>query len=316
MTNGFSLPEALAFLKKANGIKPIWLALLVENLRAGRLLAISFAELGFSNDQVLQLELAESHGELAATLQGIAKQMRLAQQQRENFIKAIAYPLVLLLFLLVTMLSIRYFLLPQLLATGLLKTDNWAVRFVQGTPVILLGVAVISGLGLVIWRIQMGQKSLITRFSWLAALPGVGNVQRDYHSAYFALEWGKLFEQGLELNQIITCILATQKPSLMKELALELQGRFQQGEGLAIALENYHFLSPEFSQIIQQGEASGYLGKELLTYSELIWQRFFTRLEFFCAWIQPVVFLIVALVIISLYVAMLLPLSNNLGGIL
>lgn len=316
MTNGFSLPEALAFLQKANGIKQIWLAVLLKHLRGGRLLAVSFAELGFSSDQVLQIELAESHGELAPTLKGLAKQMQLTQQQKENFLKAIAYPLVLLLFLLITLLSMRYFLLPQLLATGLLKKDNWAVTLVQTTPVILISLGLVLVSAFCLWKAQMGQRSLITRFSWLVQLPLIGTLQKDYHSAYFALEWGKLFDQGLELNQIVACILATQKPSLMKELAAELQINFQQGKELAPALQNYRFLRSEFSQIVLQGEASGQLGKELLTYSELIWRRFFTRLEFFCAWIQPLIFLLVALLIISLYVAMLLPLSNNLGGVL
>lgn len=101
----------------------------------------------------------------------------------------------------------------------------------------------------------------------------------------------------------------------MKELAASLQEKLVQGQSLAHQLRDYPFLTKEFSQIVQQGEVRGNLGKELLTYSQLVWQRFFARLEFLCSWLQPVVFLFVALLIVSIYVAMLLPLSSGLEGI-
>ncbi|MGF2942454.1 type II secretion system F family protein [Enterococcus xiangfangensis] len=132
----------------------------------------------------------------------------------------------------------------------------------------------------------------------------------NYYSAYFALEWGKLFQQGLELHQIIECLLIIEGKSLMQELAADLKTRLAQGSTLAEELKRYPFLTKEFSRIVFQGEARGNLGKELITYSQLVWRRFFNQLEFLCSWIQPLVFLFVALLIISLYLTMLLPLTD------
>ncbi|MBX8936032.1 competence type IV pilus assembly protein ComGB [Enterococcus hulanensis] len=315
LENGFSLQQAFDFFINANLFLPSILADVQQELHQGNSLAMSFSQLDYSNDQVLQIKLAESHGDLAKTLLGIAEQMRLVQRQRENFLKAISYPLLLLFFLIVILLGMRFFLLPQLLASGMIRAEDFSVQLIKSVPVFGLGLIIFLLLLLLVWRSFGKRHTFLTRFRYLARIPLIGTLFSNYYSAYFALEWGKLFQQGLELNQIIECLLVIEGKSLMQELAAELKIRLAQGNTLAEELKRYPFLTKEFSRIVFQGEARGNLAKELLTYSELVWRRFFNQLEFMCSWLQPFVFLIVALLIVSLYLTMLLPLTN-LEGIL
>lgn len=271
--------------------------------------------MNYSNDQILQIELAESHGDLAQTLSGIAEQMRLVQRQRENFLKAVSYPLLLLIFLIVILLGMRFFLLPQLLASGMIRAEDFSVQLIKMVPVIGLGMIIFLLVLLLCWQSWGKRHNYLVRFRVLAKIPLLGTLFSNYYSAYFALEWGKLFQQGLELNQIIECLLVVNGRSLMQEMAGDLKVRLAQGNTLAEELGRYPFLTREFSRIVFQGEARGNLAKELLTYSQLVWCRFFNQLEFLCSWLQPLVFLIVAILIVSLYLTMLLPLTN-LEGIL
>ena len=315
LANGFSLQQALGFFLSANLFSQTVVSIVQQNLYQGNSLAMSFAQLNYSPDQVLQIELAESHGDLAQTFVGIAQQMKLVQKQRENFLKAVSYPLLLLLFLIMILLGMRIFLLPQLLASGMIQAEEFSVQLINHVPIIGLGLLIVLLLSLLGWREWGKRNSYLHRFRYLARIPLVGNLFSNYYSAYFALEWGKLFQQGLELHQIIECLLVVDGQSLMQELAAELKIRLAQGNPLAEELKRYPFLTKEFSRIVFQGEARGNLGKELLTYSQLVWRRFFNQLEFLCSWLQPLVFLIVALLIVSLYVTILLPLTN-LEGIL
>ncbi|MDT2596285.1 competence type IV pilus assembly protein ComGB [Enterococcus dongliensis] len=315
LVNGFSLQQALAFFINANLFSHVILEVLQQDLQQGKSLAKSFSVLQYSNDQILQIELAESHGDLAQTLLGIAQQMRLVQRQQENFIKAISYPLLLLVFLIVLLLGMRFFLLPQLLASGMLQADSFSVQLIHAVPVIGLILIILLLLLMMAWRSWGKSQNYLMRFSLLTRIPFVGRLFSNYYSAYFALEWGKLFQQGLELQQIIECLLVIEGRSLMQELAADLKNRLAQGKTLAEELNRYPFLTKEFSRIVFQGEARGNLGKELLTYSQFVWQRFFNQLEFLCSWLQPLIFLLVALLIVSLYLTMLLPLTN-LEGIL
>ncbi|MGX7204236.1 competence type IV pilus assembly protein ComGB [Enterococcus pingfangensis] len=310
LVNGFSLQQAFAFFVNANLFPSVILAELQQDLQHGKSLAQSFVQLQYSNDQILQIELAESHGDLADTLLGIAKQMRLVQRQQENFLKAVSYPLLLFIFLITILLGMRFFLLPQLIASGMIRAESFSVQLIKGIPVIGLGILIVLFILVLCWRIWGNRRNYLTRFSLLTRIPGVGTLFSNYYSAYFALEWGKLFQQGLELHQIIECLLVIEGKSLMQELAADLKTRLSQGSTLAKELKRYPFLTKEFSRIVFQGEARGNLGKELLTYSQLVWHRFFNQLEFLCSWIQPLVFLFVALLIVSLYLTMLLPLTD------
>lgn len=315
LENGFSLQQAFAFFFNANLFVPSILASVQQDLNQGKSLAASFAQLNYSNDQILQIELAESHGDLAQTLSGIAEQMRLVQRQRENFLKAVSYPLLLLIFLIVILLGMRFFLLPQLLASGMIRAEDFSVQLIKMVPVIGLGMIIFLLVLLLCWQSWGKRHNYLVRFRVLAKMPLLGTLFSNYYSAYFALEWGKLFQQGLELNQIIECLLVVNGKSLMQEMAGDLKVRLAQGNTLAEELGRYPFLTREFSRIVFQGEARGNLAKELLTYSQLVWRRFFNQLEFLCSWLQPLVFLIVAILIVSLYLTMLLPLTN-LEGIL
>lgn len=315
LENGFSLQQAFDFFINANLFDSSILDTVQQDLHEGKSLAASFSQMNYSNDQVLQIELAESHGNLSQTLLGIAEQMRLVQRQRENFLKAVSYPLFLLVFLIVILLGMRFFLLPQLLDSGMIRAEDFSVQLIESVPLIGLGMIILLLFLVLGWQSWGKRQDYLVRFRFLAKIPLIGSLFSNYYSAYFALEWGKLFQQGLELQQIIECLLVIDGKSLMQELAADLKLRLGQGNTLAEELKRYPFLTKEFSRIVFQGEARGNLAKELLTYSQLVWRRFFNQLEFLCSWLQPLVFLIVALLIVSLYLTMLLPLTN-LEGIL
>ena len=101
----------------------------------------------------------------------------------------------------------------------------------------------------------------------------------------------------------------------MHQLAAELDRGLQQGHSLADQLARYRFLTPEFSLIVFQGEAKGRLGAELVLYSRLTRKRFYQKVEKMLHLLQPLIFLFVALLIVSVYAAMFLPLYGNLNEI-
>ncbi|QWL82009.1 Late competence protein ComGB [Streptococcus sp. ZB199] len=63
--------------------------------------------------------------------------------------------------------------------------------------------------------------------------------------------------------------------------------------------------------MIEYGEVKSKLGSELEIYAEKTWEDFFRRVHKAMNVIQPLVFVFVALVIVLLYAAMLLPIYQN-----
>ena len=63
--------------------------------------------------------------------------------------------------------------------------------------------------------------------------------------------------------------------------------------------------------MIEYGEVKSKLGNELEIYAEEIWEHFFAKLKKATQFVQPLIFVFVAIVIVMIYAAMLLPIYQN-----
>ena len=316
LQNGFSVQEALGFIKKMNQFSESLLTKFEQHLVGGWSLADCFFAAEFSPQQVVQIQLAQVHGNFTGTLYSMAQQMKLLETQRKNFFKLCSYPILLLLFMAGVLVGMRQVLLPQLLLSGMVDKQHPGIQFIEKGPTYFFLLLLGSGAIVIGFRGFMSQRTALQKAMVYSQIWGVGRFYRVYLSAYISLEWGKLFQEGLELKQIIECMAVTKKGSLMQELAMDLQSALQLGKSLSGQLEGYSFVTKEMSRIVLQGEVKGRLGEELLFYSEFMWKEFFKKVERALQWIQPLIFLFIALLIISIYAAMLLPIYGNMEGVL
>ena len=165
------------------------------------------------------------------------------------------------------------------------------------------------GLTGAIYLIFKGQKR-IPVYSFLARLPFVGSFVKIYLTAYYAREWGNMIGQGLELSQIFQ-IMQEQRSVLFQEIGQDLGRALQNGQEFSDKIASYPFFKKELSLIIEYGEVKSKLGSELEIYALKTWEEFFGRVNRTMNLIQPLVFVFVALMIVLLYAAMLLPLYQN-----
>ncbi|WP_416337255.1 competence type IV pilus assembly protein ComGB [Enterococcus thailandicus] len=316
LSNGFSLQEALQLVIKLK-LFP------VELLEQAQKIVISggsFTEIlaycGFNKTYLVQVELAEVHGNLITTLESIADQFQRMGAFRKELQKLLSYPALLSLFLIGILFSMRQIVLPQLLISEMVPQNHWGIQLIQTFHWYVFGILVLLILLYGAIRFFDRKGNSLRRSQWLSQLKILGPVYTLYQSAYFSLELGKLFNEGLELKQVVFCLKETKTGSLMQQLALQMANELEKGISLATQLEKYSFLTEEFSTIVQQGELKGNLGKELLFYSNYTRQHFFERLNRWLSWIQPVLFLVIACLILMIYAAVLLPIYGNLEEVI
>ena len=114
---------------------------------------------------------------------------------------------------------------------------------------------------------------------------------------------GKLLAQGLEMKEVIDLMRHTTNYPLMKELAGAISEGLLVGETLHRQLALILF-TKALGLMIQQGEVKGKLGKELMVYSNVCFQGF-SKIERVITLVQPLIFIIIACLIIGVYGAML-----------
>jgi competence protein ComGB len=145
-------------------------------------------------------------------------------------------------------------------------------------------------------------------------LPLLGNLVKTYITAYFAREWGLLISQGLEFRRVLE-IMTTTSSRIFKEAGEKILHQMQMGHTFSGEVERLRFFTPELALMIEYGEMKAKLGLELALYADECWESFFQRCDRLMALIQPLVFLFVAMMIVLIYAAMLLPIysSMNMG---
>lgn len=194
------------------------------------------------------------------------------------------YPILLLIFLVGIMWGLKNYLLPQLNSGS-----NFSTLLINHLPLVFFSfgafIFLLTALSVTLFK----RKSAIMNFTFLVKLPLVHSFIRLYLTAYFAREWGNLIAQGVELRQIIN-LMKKQKSRIFSEVGKNLDLELNAGRS--------------FEQAVSK----------LALYADECWEQFFTKIDRLMQLIQPLVFIFVALMIILLYAAMLLPIYSNMGS--
>ncbi|EJG77092.1 bacterial type II secretion system F domain protein [Streptococcus pneumoniae SPAR48] len=303
-SSGFHLVETISFLDRSALLDKQCVTQMRVGLSQGKSFSEMMESLGCSSAIVTQLSLAEVHGNLHLSLGKIEEYLDNLAKVKKKLIEVATYPLILLGFLLLIMLGLRNYLLPQL------DSSNIATQIIGNLPQIFLGmvglVSVLALLALTFYK----RSSKMSVFSILARLPFIGIFVQTYLTAYYAREWGNMISQGMELTQIFQ-MMQEQGSQLFKEVGQDLAQTLKNGREFSQTIGTYPFFRKELSLIIEYGEVKSKLGSELEIYAEKTWEAFFTRVNRTMNLVQPLVFIFVALIIVLLYAAMLMPMYQN-----
>lgn len=305
--SGFSLSEMVAFLEKSKIIGQDYCLRMRNDLIGGRSLSEMMENLGYPEGIVTQLSLAEAHGNTENSLAKIKDYINQSRYIRQKTLEVVTYPIILLTFLVVIVFGLRHYLLPQI------DQKNALTSFLSHFPIILLTTAITLLAVALFATIRWHKMERMKQLQSYARLPLVSPFIKSYMTAYYAREWGNLIAQGIELSDILG-IMISEKSVLMQELGRDMQRSFIEGKALHEKVKEYSFFHDELSLMIEYGQVKGKLGQELEIYAQLVWESYFRRLLQATQMIQPLIFLGVALIIVMIYAALLLPMYHNIGG--
>lgn len=323
LREGFSLKEALSFSQTllSNEKEVAVIRLLYVHLEEGYPLHEALATLAFPPQVVSQIYFATAHGHYAEAIYASGVALEERDKRRKKLLTLMAYPSVLFVFMTGLLLSMRSVLLPYLVSETGVGQTSWermgrlASLFVQYFPS-LLGACFAGGLFL--WgglRMYLRFKSPIEQAVFFSTFPIVGPLVRLYYSQLFSQEWGHLYESGLELHDIVQLMQETNMMPLLQETGAFLDTELRKGGSFSESIQKCMFLNPEFSRVVSHGEQSSHVGKELLVYAEECVQEMERRVDKLMAYIQPLSFLLISLLILSVYGALLLPMLSNMEGV-
>ena len=144
-----------------------------HGLVSGEIILRNDGKFGISSAIVTQLSLAEVHGNLHLSLGKIEEYLDNLAKVKKKLIEVATYPLILLGFLLLIMLGLRNYLLPQL------DSSNIATQIIGNLPQIFLGMVGVVSVGVLLALTFYKRSSKMRVFSILARLPFFWNLCAD-----------------------------------------------------------------------------------------------------------------------------------------
>lgn len=321
LNEGFSLSEGLAFLiimqpKRERPIRKI-----LSELEMGNPLPNALGLLGFPKQIVSQLSLALLHGRFNETLLFCSDFLSEKEKQVSKLKRVMLYPAFLLLFANAMLFAIRQVLLPSLETmmnptgedvTGLVSS---ILFYLNHLPIITGACLSLFALIYILGKEYVKKKTAFEKSLLFIKLPVFGKWVQLYYSFFFSREYAYFFKSGMQLNQIVTLMKEEDGTEWMKEISRMIEEGLTQGDSLTTVIKRYPIFKEEFGWIVYHGELTSQLPVKLTMYSEECFRLLIADIEQKIGLLQPILFLFVAIIVMSIYLVLLMPMFSSLGGI-
>lgn len=266
-------------------------------------------------DLYYQLLLAEKHGELSRILTEIGTLLITKQRQRQKLHRLLQYPLLLLFLLGALMVGLSIYVFPKLNSW---QTGTVAIKWtrLKEVSIFLLCFASLAGTSWGIHAVLRWRSfNADQRAAWLCGLPLIGRCYCLYYGYYLSTTLATLLQCGLSLKEILAVIDQFAPRSLLHCLGKLLQDELDSGSDVKTLVSSRPYLPNELVILADKGTTMDQLGADLMALGKIYFQRLLAQLEELLSFVQPVIFIIIAVVIVALYLSILLPIYQSIQGV-
>lgn len=322
LTRGYPLAEAiesLSFYLEKTRKEDIKKSL--DQLREGYPLYLILSQLKFNKDLVNYVYFAEQHGGLAHAVSEGSEMVLRRQNDFQRLKKLAAYPLFLVGMTGVLFFFVDKVLLPKFtsLFSNMDLAPNLFMQAIQSTAVLIpffgysLVVMLVILYGYYYFIFQ--RLPAIDQKIKLSKIPYAGKLLKLFYTHFFAVQLSYLFTGGLSVLEALKVFEQNKREAFSMELGKDIILKLSMGQDLHTAVTAYPFFEEELSRIVKHGHENGKLDQELYFYSRHCLKQLEERSEKAMKIVQPVLYSFIGLLIISLYLAIMLPMFQLIQGI-
>lgn len=271
----------------------------------------------FPNLYCNMIRVGESGGVLDVVLRQLAGFMEAENALKSNIMTALAYPILVVLVGIGSIIVLITFVIPRLSAVfadfgdrlpwmtkALIGSSDFIIRywwlFILAIVITVFGFRKIN-------RSELGKEKLDAIKD---RIPLLGAVLVKAQIARFARTMGTLVKSGIPVLQALNLMVdTTSSPLLSKNLRMVCE-RVKKGEGLAKPLKETGFFPPMVTNLIAVGEESGSLDEMLVQVAETYDQEVQHAIKRFITMFEPLVIVLMAIGVGGILFAFLLPILN------
>lgn len=321
LENGYSLSAGIELLtfSQSKEIKQKLQEILVL-LRKGTPFYEALELLNYPKDILSFLYFSEQYGELANGLKEAGYMYKGREKMKDRLRKLIRYPILLCWVLVIASIVMVHYLFPHfqlLFETMSMELPLPTVLFlkiISFFPVIILIVALLLLIGYLLYISKIRRMTAHQKVYYLLHIPFISSYVTSLITYYFSLQLSGLLKGGISILQALTIFSQQNHLLFFQEEARFIIKMLQQGNSLPSVVKSRKHYKEEFSLVIQHGEEQGYLEKELFLYSELIFEALQSQTKRLVMIVQPLMFVFIGVIVLFMFLSILLPMFQVIGG--
>lgn len=321
LSRGYSLAEAIESLSYYLPVsRKHEVIQCLAGLREGYPLHHILTNLKFNSSLVGYVYFAEQHGGLAEAFQEGSDFILKRSQDVQRMMKMFYYPAVLIFITVILFTFVDQILLPRFtsLFQSMQLKPNFFTQVIYAVgdvlPIIFFIIVVISGSLLLYYLFIYRRQELMERRRKLVHIPIVGGFLKLFYTHFFSIQLSYLLSAGLSVLEALQLFEKNPQQPFYGQICTEIKKKLSRGEKLETILNNLAFFEHDLSYIVKHGLEKGKLSQELSFYSKHCVAVLEEKTEKSLKIIQPLLYMSIGFFIISMYLAILLPMFHLLNG--
>jgi len=299
MQNGFSIKHAISSMSLMNK-KNLIFDKIYEDLQSGQMIAVAMRHLELPHVIHNQLVIAQQNGRLQQTLFQSGMILQNKSRQKEKLRELLAYPSVILSFLFLMLVGMKIYIIPQMELT---EGNEMINNFISGLVIFVI----VSITGALYFTYKLRKMDEFNRAQLMIKMPLIGKTYLSFYQFVILQGLGMQTASGLNLHEICMSSRAFKKGTIQEVLANELIDGMNCGKNIYQLIDEEPILPNELKMILQSGDGTKEIAQDLILMSELKFDETQRRLKKILNMIQPILFAVIAFVIIITYLIVLLP---------
>ncbi|WP_154837601.1 competence type IV pilus assembly protein ComGB [Staphylococcus sp. Marseille-Q1834] len=322
LKSGFTLFECFNFINLYFKYRDKTLSSkIIDNIKNGMACDEVLNLIGYPQSIITQIYFAQKFGNIEDSLQESINYLKTNLNAKQQIIKSIQYPIVLIVIFIGMITILNYTVLPQfeqLYATmdvNLSFFQKFLTQTISALPTLIMIILSLSLFIFTILLIIQANISVDRKVKLLTQIPIFKGYYKLFKTYQIASELSLFYKNGITLQSIVSIYVSQKNNSFLNYLGKALLTNSNNGISLAESLRAQQCFQDDLIKFIQQGEKSGKLDVELKLYSQILIQRIQNKALKHSKIIQPVVFLFLGFFIISLYLVIMLPMFQLMQNI-
>lgn len=313
--HGYMLEDSIEFLLFQYDVSLEKIDSLKLELSHGKKLSDLLRYLGYSTFVTSKMKFAEDYGSIEDMLLEIENYLRIKKEQKEKVIKTLRYPLILTIALITLIMVFNLLVIPQfenIYTSSSIKMDIQTIlliKIIYYTPKII-SIIVILSIIVLVYMIYIKKYRKNIFLNTLMYIPKIRVYARLYYSYKFTLELSLFLMSGFSLKTALEVIIEENYDYYLTYFSKKIMRDLDKGLSFEEAIASIKFFDKSIEKFVIHGINNGLIDRELKLFSELMLDTFLTSLDKMLRKFQPVLFAILAFVIIGLYMVILMPIFN------